>query len=374
MPIIVKPLNNLDLPGNPLNRPTDGFDPTIPYQMIPLRESREMVVQTGDFKAEMNLTIPDISSMSNFRILRQAKPNLFPLPGAGVPVRRITLPERSVVQFTLAGRALGFTVLEGRDRPGAGAPLLRPDFKLGVSVKRSETRRFAVCYVFDQINRDAGARRDFAGHLAQVNRIFHDQANISIVNVDGPSAGTLAARTITLKGTSGKVFDLDDNRLLGRVIDGFDAKFPGVSAQMHAVVFSVQVPLRQKSKPARRILGVSVKWRRKSTGRTFSMLLVGPQDPPRRATQGGGRPSQVRQLRHTMAHEIGHSLGLEHEPDISPPLEVGNKIKEVNPIFFTTPQLFNLMFPNNFLLSDRISGAQIEIMHLFGPQFREADI
>src|SRR5262245_45904205 len=99
MPILVKPCHP--------DRPTDGYDPGWPAQMIPLGQTREMVVQTGDFKAEMNFRIPDISSMSNFRILRQSTPNLTPLPGPGVQVRRVVLPERSVVQFTLHGRAVG---------------------------------------------------------------------------------------------------------------------------------------------------------------------------------------------------------------------------------------------------------------------------
>ena len=72
--------------------------------------------------------------MSDFRILRQTSSNLFPLPNPGVPVRRIALPERSVVQFTLFGRAPGLTVLEGRDRP-VGGPPLKPDLQLLIAVK-----------------------------------------------------------------------------------------------------------------------------------------------------------------------------------------------------------------------------------------------
>ena len=74
MPIIIKPVANID-------NPTDGFDPEISYQMIPLGKSREMELQTGDFKAEMSFSEPGISRMSNFRILQQKVPNLFPLPG-----------------------------------------------------------------------------------------------------------------------------------------------------------------------------------------------------------------------------------------------------------------------------------------------------
>src|SRR5690242_7232060 len=129
MPIIVKPLNDPNLPGDPVDRRSDGFDPLFSYQMIPVGGTREMVVQTGDFKAEMTLTRPDISSMANFRILRQSQPALFPLPPPGVPLQRIALPERSVIQFTLAGRAIGNTVCKGQDRPGPGAALLRPDLQ-----------------------------------------------------------------------------------------------------------------------------------------------------------------------------------------------------------------------------------------------------
>src|SRR6185369_14775696 len=117
--------------------------------------------------------------------------------GPGVPVRRIVLPERSVVQFTLFGRAPGLTVLEGQDRP-VGGPPLKPDFHLLIAVKVAQIRRLAVCYLFDRIHKDTGARADFAGHLAASNKVFLDQPNFTIANIDGAAASTLAARTLTL--------------------------------------------------------------------------------------------------------------------------------------------------------------------------------
>jgi hypothetical protein len=65
MPIIIKPLAGPN-PNTSPNRRTDGFDQAIPYQMIPVGGTREMGVQTGDFKAEMSFTRPDISVFRTF--------------------------------------------------------------------------------------------------------------------------------------------------------------------------------------------------------------------------------------------------------------------------------------------------------------------
>ena len=117
MPIIFKPLTDFfnQPKDNPLDRRSDGFDPLIPYQMIPLGKSREMMVQTSLAKADLYLTTPDVASMSNFCILSQTAPSVFPLPGPGVRVRRIALPEQSVIQFTLSTQGVGLTALEALD-------------------------------------------------------------------------------------------------------------------------------------------------------------------------------------------------------------------------------------------------------------------
>lgn len=348
MPIIIKPIANID-------NPTDGFDPEARYQMIPLLGTREMAVQTGDTKAEMSFSKPDVSSMSNFRILKQKAPGPL-LPGPGVFVRRIALPAQSTIQFTLSGRAVGGTVLEGRDRPANGGAPLKPDFSLEIAVKPRLQRNFAICYVFDQINRDSGARVAFGTIFQDVSRIYERQANVQTINIDGQLSATQAARAVTVSGAAGRTFNILDRRLLNRVVDGFETQFPGVFRQVHAVVFSVPVPIQVATA---RPLGIQLRLHR-ANGSAFHTIFVGPNDN-----------LEPNRLRHTMAHEIGHSLGLDHNPARQPPGPQPN----TNPDPDVLPlAMHNLMFPTNLIQANRMNRQQIESVHALIPPFRNLDI
>lgn len=365
MPIIIKPLAGPN-PNTSPDRRTDGFDHAIPYQMIPVGGVREMGLQTGDFKAEMSFTRPDISSMSNFRVLSATSPKLFPLPGPGVFVNRIALPERSFIQFTLRGRAAGMTILEGRDRP-TEAPLLKPDFKLHVSVLPSVTRKIATVYAFDRINRDRGTRIDMAGHLANTHKVFHDQANFTIVNIDGPAASSRAARKVTLNGTMGKAFELLNKKVLRLLIQAIESAFPRLFIEVHCVIIPVPLPIVLKGKAG--IVGVNLRLADSKTQRIFNTLMIGAQRRRPPAKQGGSQPTPSQLLQNAVAHELGHSLGLKHHPSEVAQLPPKIVRGDINPEFFK-PDFHNLMFPTQLIVSERLNGVQVEILHEFHPPFR----
>lgn len=369
MPIIIKPLTGPNPDTSP-DRRTDGFDHAIPYQMIPVGGTREIGVQTGDFKAEMSFTKPDISSMSSFRVLSAASPALTPLPGPGVFVSRIALPERSFIQFTLSGRTVGLTVLEGRDRP-IGAPVLKPDFHLQVSVLPAVTRNVATVYAFDRINRDRGTRIDMAGHLANAHKVFHDQANFTIENIDGLDASTQAARKVTLSGTMGKAFELLNKKVLRQLIQAIERAFPGLFAQTQCVVIPVPLPIVLQKKGG--IAGVNLRLADSRTQRIFNTLIIGTQRRRPPAKEGGRQPTPGQLLQNTVAHELGHSLGLKHHPTEVAQLPPKIVRGDINPVFFQ-PDFHNLMFPTQLIVAERLNGAQVELLHEFHPPFRLFDI
>lgn len=335
----VKVVKRVD--GNKI--PTDGFDPDANYQMVPLGSTREMFVETGEFRAELSVVASTlVTAMSNFRVLLPGSNLPSSLPGPNLFVQKVIIPERTLVQFTLTGGNVGMTVIRGRDLPNARPPAAKPNFQLMVSVKKQEMRFFTVCYLFDRINRDKRVRLPIAQLLNEVNGVFEQQTNFSVRNIDGPAASTLRAKTLTINGSVGKRFNVYDKKLIGRVIDAFNLKFPNAFSTTHGVIFVLPVPITARDDKLKfvdnSIVAINLKARRTVDNRSFNIVFV-----------GSVLNKDFTDLRHALAHEIGHSFGLDHNTQI------------------------NLMFPSLEIKSKRLNMNQIEIMHLMGPQFRQVD-
>jgi hypothetical protein len=75
----------------------------------------------------------------------------------------------------------------------------------------------------------------------------------------------------------------------------------------------------------------------------------------------------LRLLQNTIAHELGHSMGLKHHPAEVRDLKrlLGGKkinLDKINPVFYR-PNFRNLMFPTSMIASDMLNGAQVEDLH-----------
>ena len=349
MAAIHKPVDGFD-------RPTDGFDPLALYQLIPFRQTRPMGVITNDAKAELSFTTPDICRMSNFRIIQQSVPNLIPLPRDSV--RRITLPEKSTIQFDLEGTGVGTTILESRDRDANGNPSPQPQFSLRIAVRQPKTRRFAVFYVFDRIHPAPGRRLNLPAMFNAMNDVYR-QANIALVAIDN-------GRDITLPGSFGQLFNLDSAEPTRRLINKFEQDFPLTFGSVDSVMFILPVPIGARDRRSNIVIdsgnvGLARPVRRESTGQKFDTIFISS------IIHDNDVDAPV-----TLAHEIGHRLGLVHEPNLQGELRLdqvfpGFDPRDTRPFRFAPASMHNLMFPIDIMGSTRLNAEQLERLHTDTP-------
>ena len=351
MAAIHKPVDGFD-------RPTDGFDPLALYQLVPFRQTRPMGVITRDTKAELSFTTPDICRMSNFRVIQQGAPSVFPL--ARESVRRITLPEKSTVEFDLEGTGAGTTILEGRDRDANGNPSVLPQFSLRIAVRQPKTRRFAVFYAFDAIHPAPGRKLNLPVMFKAMNDIYR-QGLITLVSVDN-------GRDITLPGSFGQLFNLDAAEPTRRLINKLEQDFPRTFEGVDSVMFVLPVPIGMRDRRSGTVVdsgnvGLARPVRRESTGRKFDTIFISSiihdndVDAPT-----------------TIAHEIGHRLGLVHEPNLQGEIRLaevfpGFDPRDTRPFRFAPPSMHNLMFPIDIMGSTRLNAEQLERLHAVTPVF-----
>ncbi|GLS19607.1 hypothetical protein GCM10007874_26240 [Labrys miyagiensis] len=335
--------------------PTDGFDPDVPYQFIELRRERPMGVRTFDFKSLIEISNPGICRMSNFKIVRQEVPNITPVPfpGPGTLVSRMALPASSYVTFSLHGLAEGRTFLKGRDQRDDAEIMPGAKYTLEIAVHPRKHKQFATCYVFDRINRDIGRRIDFTSTFKEINDAFEQQAALTVENIDAAKTGA-DVRTVTLDVPMRGGFEILTPEANRHLIEKFEEDHPGVLQSVDALIVVLPVPMTVEGRDTG-LVGLYQELRRASDDSRISLLLI-----------SSIAFAELPGLTSTMAHEMGHFLGLHHLPEVVrradiPESERGkeNPDPDAFPFFQRT-----LMYPFTFMRSLRLNRVQIELMQL----------
>jgi hypothetical protein len=332
--------------------PTDGFDPAVPYQFIPLSGDRPMGVRTFDFKTLVEVSQPAICKMSNFRIVRQTVPNITPVPfpAPGMLVSRMAFPAHSHVTFSLHGVAEGKTLLRGRDQRPDVEVMPGAKYALEISVHRPKLKRFATCYIFDRINQDSRRRLDFGPMFRDINHAFESQASMTIENIDAGIAASGNIRQVVLDVPLRGGFEFRNRDVYSHFIEKFEEAHPGVLRSVEGLVVVLPVPMSVQGR-ATALVGRFQQLRRASDGSDISLILI-----------SSIAFAELENVTATVAHEIGHALGLRHLPeevrraDI-PESERGkeNPDPDAFPFFMRT-----LMFEFTFMRSLRLNKEQVE--------------
>jgi hypothetical protein len=138
------------------------------------------------------------------------------------------------------------------------------------------------------------------------------------------------------------------------LIEKFEEAHPGVLQSVDAVIVVLPVPITVEGRDTG-LVGLYQELRRESDGSRISLLLI-----------SSIAFAELPDLTSTMAHEMGHFLGLHHLPEVVrradiPESERGkeNPDPDAFPFFQRT-----LMYPFTFMRSLRLNRVQIELMQL----------
>jgi len=158
----------------------DGFDPKTVYQMVPVRDKREMGVITDSSDCLLRIEDPAVASMANFRS------SFGPLPTPSLTVDQFQLPKNSRVAFSILGKSVGHTELHLEEQNGAVQDLLL------VSVKNKVTKQFSLCFLSDSLRSTTRPKADAVAIMGPVASVYLNQANLELKLLGQPTDVSVA--------------------------------------------------------------------------------------------------------------------------------------------------------------------------------------
>lgn len=278
----------------------DGFDPAVPYQMVPIDGKRPILVKTSDPPCFLSLENGLIAEMSDFRTEADA-----PLPNAPRnPVTGAKVPPNTTFKVDLKGLKPDITGLVLEDTENS----LSFTSSLTVSVKPRKIVNYRIVFLADPLRKNVRPRMDPRKIMGDVRPLFDKQANIDLVEL-GDMRDILVPEDLgnPILTSNAKAMDAIEKATPPEI-------FSGVSFVVYCV-WDVQ-----KERGGANSLAVNVD---RLNGKDFVFLELSSQ-------------ALARQV-HAAAHEVGHALHLSHQPGDC------------------------LMFQTDAVQSNRLQGGDIEV-------------
>jgi hypothetical protein len=241
----------------------DGFDAETGYQMVPVREHRELGIVTEREALVLRSRNPSRARFANIRSSSGPLRTTESTPGA------VTLPPNSRVVFSIMGLAVGHAdiVLEGSD--GTVKTLLL------VSVKERKTQAYNLGFLRDIRRSTARSHADAQRKMKLVEKTYLLQANLEL-SLSHPPADVVVPQDLK------NPVRIDQSGILTAIISATPAALFGNSA---IIVYSVW-----DASDHRPSVGIT-------TGK-FCFIDDIQTDENEAAL--------------TFGHEVGHALGLGH--------------------------------------------------------------
>jgi hypothetical protein len=241
----------------------DGFDSATGYQMVPVRDRREMGVITENEELVLSTRHPSRARFANLRT------SSGPIRSTEMAPARVVLPPRSRVAFSIMGISPGHVdvVLEGPD--GAIKLLLL------VSVKEVRKQVYNLAFLRDIRRTTTRSHADAQSKMKSVERTFLQQANVEL-------RAALPPTDVVVPKDLKNPVRIDRPDMLRAIIDATPAPLFGNSA---IIIYSVW-----DASDHRPSVGIT----------TGNLCFI--DDAQLNAFEAAL----------TFGHEVGHALGLSH--------------------------------------------------------------